>query len=110
MWHWIEETKPRTTPPKVLLALIAASCVACSEPDASDPPPHESNVAGAPAFASSTPVLGAFAVSLVAATSSTDGFRSVWGRVYDAPMPDRLAWNIAAGALGCELRVPVLPF
>ena len=43
-------------------------------------------------------------------TSTTDGFTSVLGRVYDAPMPPQLGWDVADSAQGCELRIPVVPF
>ncbi|HEX2880929.1 MAG TPA: hypothetical protein VHO25_15460, partial [Polyangiaceae bacterium] len=58
----------------------------------------------------SAPVVGNFAVTLVAATASRNGFTSVLGSVYDAPMPEQLAWEVAAAADDCELRVPSVPF
>lgn len=58
----------------------------------------------------SAPVVGSFAVTLVAATATRDGFTSVLGSVYDAPIPQQLSWEIAATAEDCELRVPSVPF
>ncbi len=92
--------------PAVLCTLIPALCLCCSEAGSAEPP---SNTPAPPASDSSA-VVGSFAVNLVAATSSTDGFTSVLGRVYDGAMPDQLAWDVAAAAQGCELRIPVVPF
>ena len=56
------------------------------------------------------PVVGTFAVTLVAETASAGAFTSVLGRVYDAPMPDSLVWEVADMSNGCELRIPSVPF
>ena len=83
---------------------VPVLCLSCSEAGTGEPPSDP------PGFDASAPLVGSFAVALVAPTSSTDGFTSVLGRVYDAPMPEQLAWDIAAAAQGCELRIPVAPF
>jgi len=92
--------------PAILPAVIPVLCLCCSE--RSEPSPEQP---GPGALSDpSAPAVGSFAVTLVAATSSTDGFTSVLGRVYDGPMPDQLGWDVAASAQGCELRIPVVPF
>jgi hypothetical protein len=94
---------------RLLLIAVPALCLACS--DAKEPKAEEPDAGdGSAALDPSIPLLGTFAVTLVAPTSTTDGFTSVLGRVYDAPMPQQLAWDIADSAQGCELRIPVVPF
>ena len=108
MWQSVDEAVTRT-PRARLRAPVVALCLgalACS----SKTPPGEAGAQGAPNLDLSAPVVGAFAITLVAPTSSTDGFTSVLGRVYDAPMPGQLAWDVAADAQGCELLIPVVPF
>jgi hypothetical protein len=56
------------------------------------------------------PVVGTFAVTLVAATETREGFTSVLGAVRDAPMPEQLAWEVSATDQDCQLRVPSVPF
>jgi hypothetical protein len=108
MWRSIDEPVTRSLP-RVLRAVLPALCLCCSE--AKEPPSEEPDAGNdAAALDPSIPLLGTFAVTLVAPSSTTDGFTSVLGRVYDAPMPDQLAWDIADSAQGCELRIPVVPF
>jgi hypothetical protein len=96
--------------PALLRAAIAAVCLSCSGAATDEPPTAEPETGAASAWDPSVPVVGSFAINLVAPTSSTDGFTSLLGRVYDAPRPPDLAWEIADEALGCELRVPMVPF
>lgn len=88
-------------------ALLGAPTIACSE---AKPAATEPGGGASVELDPSTPIIGSFAITLVAPTSSTDGFTSVLGRVYEAPMPDQLAWESAGSAQGCELRIPVVPF
>ncbi len=108
MWRSVGETVTRALP-RLCWVALAALCLCCS--GAKEPASQEPDAGnGAAALDPSTPLLGTFAVTLVAPTSSTDGFTSVLGRVYDGPMPPQLAWQVADGAQGCELRIPVVPF
>ena len=93
----------------VLCAAVCGPCLGCSEASPGEPP-ADAPGAGTASLDPSAPVVGSFAVMLVAPTSTTDGFTSVLGRVYDAPMPAQLGWDVAATAQGCELRIPVVPF
>jgi hypothetical protein len=98
------------TPARLALFRVAlpALCLACSE--SGGDPASDAPGAGASALDPSAPTVGSFVVNLVAPTSTTDGFTSVLGRVYDGPQPPPLGWEVAATAQGCELRIPVAPF
>lgn len=57
-----------------------------------------------------TPLVGSFAVTLVAATSTNNAFTSVLGRVYDAAVPDDIEMQLAAEIGDCSLWTPRIPF
>src|SRR5688500_15638027 len=100
MWRPSDENGKRVLS-AILRAVVPVLCLGCS--DAGEPPSDEP--IATPGLDPSAPAVGSFAVTLVAPTSSTDGFTSVLGRVYDAPRPDELGWEIAAAAQGCQLRI-----
>jgi len=56
------------------------------------------------------PIVGTFAVSLVAARGESEAFTSILGRVYDAPMPSEIEWQLDAEAGDCFLLTPSIPF
>lgn len=60
--------------------------------------------------------VGQFGVQLVAPVldasgeTITQGFTSVLGKVYDAPVPERVVWEEASTEDGCTLLTPRVPF
>jgi hypothetical protein len=90
----------------LLMALVLLGCSAKEDPATASQTTGSNNEVTDP----SAPVVGNFAVTLVAATATRNGFTSVLGSVYDAPMPEQLAWEIADTANDCDLRVPSVPF
>jgi hypothetical protein len=59
--------------------------------------------------------LGTFSVQLIAPRMETDGtttpgYTSVLGKVYDGVTPDTVVWEVAATSGGCTLSIPHVPF
>lgn len=79
------------------LSLIAGSCT--SEPDVVTGP----GGGGKKAY-------GSFQVTLKEPTSSTQGYTSVLGKLFDGPSPSPLAWTEASASGGCRLLKPDAPF
>lgn len=104
MWHERDAGVTRALASWAVVTSLLG--LGCSAPSAEEPEAGDDS----PALDLSAPVVGSFAISLVAPTSTTDGFTSFLGRVYEAPVPDRLAWDEAASAHGCQLRIPEAPF
>lgn len=110
-------------------ALALLGCIACSSSDAG-PTTQSSTQTNAQAGSGNangvdgtdvvTPrtveQVGQFGVQLVAPVldaggeTITQGFTSVLGKVYDAPVPERVVWEEASTEGGCTLLTPRVPF
>lgn len=60
--------------------------------------------------------MGTFSVRLVAPVAATDaapereGYTAITGKVYDAPVPEEVVWDLDAEQGGCQLLKPRVPF
>jgi hypothetical protein len=78
-------------------------------------PPPAADAATAPDGDPTAP-LGAFVVSLgapmidQAGNQSSAAYTSVFGKVYDGPLPEAVAWTVVEEDQGCQLLTPRVPF
>jgi len=81
--------------------LVLAACSSQSTPDATNAAPGD--------------LLGTFSVSLVAPKiagdgSTTPGYTSIFGKVYDGAQPQAVVWTPQSTDAGCVLSTPRTPF
>jgi hypothetical protein len=95
MHHRIHEVAFRATP--ILAALLALSCISDGGKGDGDSTVKKY-------------LHGRFLVNLVEATSLSDAYTSILGRVNDGPTPSTLAWDTSTTIGVCRLLIPRSPF
>lgn len=88
----------------VAAGLLLGGC-GSKEDTPSEETPTDTRPAGDPNV-----LAGTFQVLLVPPVSSTPGYTTVVGKVYDGPSPSQIIWTQAAQGGDCKLSTPRVPF
>jgi hypothetical protein len=100
------------------LALAAAlgqlllACSGSSEPAQHDGGTQDDGATQQDGSVDPTALVGTFTIELVAPdpSTSTPGYTSVLGKVYDAPVPEQIVWEESNTEGSCALLKPRVPF